>query len=332
VSTRYASPTRRLGLLHANGRTEKPTRGPYPYAAGDRIAGDLTVTGHLAEGRVGHLYQVWSASEWCSFTCKILAPEKRGERAPIAALRREAHILKSARHPNLVQCFGGGEHEGLPFILLEYLEGPSLFDLLEDSPRRRLEVSDAVRTSIHLGAAVHHLHRKGYLHLDLKPANLLLRDSIPVLIDLDTARRVAGRRPGSRMGTAPYMAPEQVTCGRLSPATDVYGLGALLYELLTGRWPFEDVYLGEDPRSGIERQYPQVAGRLPPPPSTFERAISPSLDRTLLRCLAPAPQDRFAGMQPILLALSSELGESDALWPINVHVEHGSEPRWNPPA
>lgn len=277
------------------------------YAAGTRITRDLTITDHLATGRLGELYQVWSTSEWCAFTCKILAPERRGERSHSAAFRREARILTSIRHPHLIRCYGGGEHDGLPFILLEYFGGPTLFDVLENRPQRRLDVQEAIRAVVGLGAAVHHLHRKGYLHLDLKPANLLLRESVPVLIDLDTARRVGSNAPAKRMGTAPYMAPEQVLRGRLTRATDVYGLGALLYELLTGRWPFEDVYLGEDPRMGLERQYPQVAGCRPASPRTFEPGIPQSLDQTVLRCLEPAPEARFSGMRPLLDALSGEL-------------------------
>jgi serine/threonine protein kinase len=324
----YASAPRRLGVRHTNRRTPgKPIRGAYPYAIGDRIAGDLTITGHLAAGRVGHLYQVWSAREWCAFTCKIVAPEHRSERTRLAAMRRETRILRSVRHPNLIHCYGWGEHDGLPFILLEYLEGPSLFELLESRPKRRLDVPDAIRVAIHLGSALYHLHRKGYLHLDLKPANLILRDSLPVLIDLDAARRIESGRPVNRLGTAPYMAPEQVMCGRLSPPADVYGIGALLYEVLTGRWPFEEVYLEEEPRVGLERQYPQLSGKLPQPPRRFEQAIPQTLENTLMRCLAPRPDDRFPGVHPLLLALSRELGESDSLWPHGVLAERRRHPR-----
>jgi serine/threonine protein kinase len=332
VSRTQASPPRRLGLRHTRESDgARPLDGPYAYSTGDRIAGDLTVIGHLAAGRLGHLYQVWSAREWCAFTCKILSPDRRGDRTRAAALRREARILRSARHPNIVRCFGSAEHDGLPFVLLEYLDGPSLFDVLESRPRRRLDLADAVRAAIHLGSAVHHLHRRGYLHLDLKPANLLLRDAVPVLIDLDAARPIRARRPGRRLGTAPYMAPEQVTCGPLSPATDVYGLGALLYELITGRWPFEEVYLGDELRHGLERQYPQIAGRLPPPPGEFERSLPPSLGRAILRCLEPAQAARFPDMRELLLALGAELGESDSLWPRGVRAERRQRPREGTP-
>ncbi|HEX7050608.1 MAG TPA: serine/threonine-protein kinase [Longimicrobiales bacterium] len=320
---------RRLGLLTGvDGGGAGPEGQRYAYGLGDRIAGDLTVTGHLAAGRVGHLYQVWSANGWCALTCKILAPSLRGDGRAVAALRREARILRRVDHPNLIRSFGGGEHEGLPYLLMEYIEGPSLFELLERRPERRLGIVDAVRAAIHIGAGLYHLHRKGYLHLDLKPANLLLRGSVPVLVDFDAARRMwPARRARRPLGTAPYMAPEQVRRAPLTPAADVYGLGAVLYEMVTGRWPFEAVYTGEEPRTGLERHHPQLGGTLPPPPRRFNPEVSATLERTILRCLAPAVGDRWPTLHPVLLALAAELDEPAALWPLDVRLERRRAPR-----
>lgn len=319
---------RRLGLLRTEGGRAAPPRGRFAYAPGDRIAGDLTVIGHLAVGRFGHLYQVWSATEWCALTCKIVAPRRRDDRAALAALRREARILRLVRHPNIVRSFGGGEHDGLPFLLMEYLEGPSLFDVIETSPDRQVDPGDAVRVAIHIGAALYHLHRHGFLYLDLKPANLLLRDGVPVLVDLDAVRRISDRgRPVRRVGTAPYMAPEHVRREPLSRACDVYGLGALLYEMLTGRWPFEHVYTDEEPSTDDARQYPQIRGDTPPPVRDFVPHISASLDTIVMRCLAPAPADRFDSMHPLLLELAEELHEPVSLWPAGVKTERRSTPR-----
>lgn len=323
------APPRDVGLLTA---VDRGGRGlglqRFPYAVGDRIAGDLTVTGHLAAGRLGHLYQVWSAREWCAYTCKILAPAMRGDRRAAAALRREGAILRVVRHPNLVRGYGVGEFDGLPFLLMEYLAGPSLFDLLESRPHRRLGVADATRTAIHVAAGVHHLHARGWLHLDLKPANLLFQARIPVLVDFDAARPLRpSRRPLRPLGTAPYMAPEQVRLEPLTPAADVYGLGAVLYEMLTGRWPFEAVYRGEEPRAGVERRYPQLGAAPPPSPRRFNDDVPPSLERIVLRCLAREPSDRFSGMHPLLLALASELDTHASLWPDEVQIERRRTPR-----
>jgi serine/threonine protein kinase len=323
-----STPPRRLGLLQSHGRDHGPAvRGSFPYAAGDRIAGDLTITGHLAAGRIGHVYQVWSASEWCALTCKILDPTKRDSVRDREALDREAEVLRAVSHPNVVRFFGDGEHDGLPFLLLEYLSGPSLFDLIEQTEGRRLSPHDTVRAAIHLAAALYHVHRHGYLHLDLKPANLLLRDEVPVLIDLDTARPMDAPVPEEPQGTPPYMALEQIECGTLSPATDVYGLGAVLYELLTGRWPFEDAYLDRESRSGLARQYPQITREMPPPPGRFEPGLPEALDAIVLRCLEPDPERRYPSMHPLMLDLSELLEGSVALWPAGTSAERRKTPR-----
>lgn len=319
---------RRLGLLTGVDRDQyRPGRQRYSYHAGDRIAGDLTVIGHLAAGRNGHLYQVWSARDWCAFTCKILAPGHKDDRRARAALRREARILRRVNHPNLVRYFGEGEHEGMPYILMEYLEGPSVFELLDGRPGRRLGVPDAVRTAIHVGAGLHHLHSSGFLHLDLKPANLLLRGSMPILVDFDAARPLEGGRPAKPLGTAPYMAPEQVRCDVPGPAADIYGLAAVLYEMLTGRWPFEDVFTGHEQRTGEEYHYPQLGNETPPPPRRFNDEIPESLETIVMRCLAPDPGDRYAALHPMLLDLVGVLDEPVSLWPTGVQAERRKMPR-----
>ncbi len=327
-----SSRPRRLGLLTAVAgepvRSNRFGERAFPYAVGDRIGGDLTVIGHLARGRIGHLYQVWSANGWCALTCKILSPQLRGDRSAVATLRRETRILRRFRHPNLIRGYGGGEHDGLPYLLMEYVDGPSLFDLLERRPARRLGLTDAVRTAIHIGAGLQHLHRSGYLYLDLKPANLMLRNRIPVLVDFDTARPVRPvRNQAHNLGTAPYMAPEQVRGEVLTVAADQYGLGAVLYEMVTGRWPFEAVFAGDEEREGNERRYPQLSAAPPPPPTRWNASIPPSLDSLILRALAAAPEDRFPSMHAFLLALVAELAEPVSLWPQGVEVERRRRPR-----
>ncbi|HET7322199.1 MAG TPA: serine/threonine-protein kinase, partial [Longimicrobiaceae bacterium] len=199
-------------------------RADFSLAVGDRV-GELTVIGHLARGRITELYQVWSTEHWCALTGKLVAPDHLGGEALPMPFRREERVLKRLRHPNIVRLFGSGIADGRPFLLLEYFAGPSLFDMLESLPKRRLHVPDALRATMHVGAAIHYLHRQGFLYRDIKPGNVLLREGIPILVDFDVVRKIDQRRPADRLGTAPYMAPEQVLREPLTPATDVYGLG-----------------------------------------------------------------------------------------------------------
>jgi len=325
--SRAAKP-RRLGLLSTIAGDARPERGRYPYDLGDRIDGDLTIIGHLAMGRVGHLYQVWSAEDWCAYTCKILGPEQRGDRESVAALRREGGVLRRLAHPNIVRHFREGEHDGLPYLVMEYLEGPSIFDLIEGQPERRLAVVDAIRTAVHIGAGLFHLHQNGFLHLDLKPANLLLRSSVPVLVDFDAARRSSlETRTAKPVGTDPYMSPEQIRRVAPTEAADVYGLGAVLYELLTGRWPFEDAYQAANPEGGEEERYPQLGDTPPPHARDYNPEITPELNAVVMRCLEADPARRFDSIHPMLLALTEELEGPDALWPEGVETERRRAPR-----
>lgn len=332
-------------------------REEFSLAVGDRV-GELTVIGHLARGRTTELYQVWSNRHWTALTGKLVAPEHLGGSGLPASFRKEVRVLEKLQHPNIVRLFGSGEADGRPYILLEYLAGPSLFDVLEALPRRRLHVPDALRATMHVGAAIHYLHRCGWLYRDLKPGNVHLREGIPVLLDFDVVREIEPRRrPADRLGTAPYMAPEQVRREPLSPAADVYGLGVLLYELLTGRWPYEEEPDDEDDdfahwedddewdtastglppaaadnpcarrslSSGeLEACYPQLTAD-PVPPSRRSARVSPELETVILRCLERDPDRRFQTVSGLLAALAPFLKGRNRLWPAAAPIERRSD-------
>lgn len=343
------------GLAAARRWAHEPVRprADFSLAVGDRV-GELTVIGHLARGRVTEVYQLWSNRHWCALTGKLVSPEYLEDAAVRTAFKREARVLRRLRHPNIVHVFGSGEANGRPFLLLEYLAGPSLFDVLEQLPKRRLHVPDAIRAVMSVGAAVHYLHRCGYLYRDLKPANIHLRDGVPVLLDFDVVRPIEPvRRPADRLGTAPYMAPEQVRKEPLTAATDVYGLGALLYELLTGKWPNEEP-LDEDeewdddwdddddepaaaanPASDggrnlttreLEARYPQL--RQPPvAPHLHNPQVNGELERLILRCLEPDPGRRFQSVSGMLAALAPMLKGRNKLWPEGAPIERRADTR-----
>jgi serine/threonine protein kinase len=324
-------------------------REAFSLSVGERV-GELTVIGHLARGRCTELYQVWSNRHWCALTGKLVSPEHMEDGVAPVSFRREAEVLEKLRHPNIVRLFGSDEADGRPYTLLEYLAGPSLFDVLEGLTRRRLHVPDAVRAVMHVGAAIHYLHRCGYLYRDLKPANIHLRDGVPVLLDFDVVRELEPiRRPGDRLGTAPYMAPEQVLQEPLTAATDVYGLGALLYELVTGHWPTEgprepdeegdwDAWddrpagrgaaraapSGDATEEDLEQLYPQL--RQPPLPL---RSHVPGLPRDLegvvLRALEIDPAARYQSVSGMLAALAPMLKGRYRLWPEGAPVERRAD-------
>jgi serine/threonine protein kinase len=336
------------GLAAARRWAHEPVRprAEFSLAVGDR-AGDLTVIGHLARGRMTELYQVWSNEHWCALTGKIVAPEHLVDGGGMTGFRREQRVLRRLRHPNVVRYYGSGLADGRPFLLLEYFAGPTLYDVLESLPKRRLHVPDAVRATMHVGAAIHYLHRQGYLYRDIKPGNVLLREGIPILVDFDVVRKIDDRRPADRLGTAPYMAPEQIRRELLSPAADVYGLGALLYELLTGRWPTEepDEFGEEDweedwsdeiaPAVGtraplvtreLEHRYPQLT--TPPiPPREHNARLDAELERIVLRCLEPDPSNRFQTVSGLLAALAPLLKGRYRLWPEAAPIERRTDTR-----
>ncbi|CAN5834207.1 hypothetical protein BH23GEM5_BH23GEM5_17840 [soil metagenome] len=325
-------------------------REPFSLAAWDRT-GDLTVIGHLARGRVTELYQVWSRKHWAALTGKLLAPEHLGN-GTRPSFRREERTLRALNHPNIVRLFGSGEADGRPYLLLEYFSGPTLLELLEAMPRRRLTVPDAIRTAMHVGAALHYLHTRGYVHRDMKPANILLREGIPVLVDFDVARGLGMPPPRDRLGTPPYMAPEQVFRQPLGPATDVYGLGAVLYELLSGHWPTEELRdpdegeeWDEDDREDISdpaaraaapaakrltpgdlrRRYPQIVE--PPVPLRRHLASIPrELEGVVMQALAAEPKGRFASVADMLSALAPLLRGPHRLWPPGAHIQQAADP------
>jgi serine/threonine protein kinase len=344
------------GLAAARRWEHEPARPKekFTLSVGDRV-GELTVIGHVACGRMTELYQVWSNRHWCALTGKILLPEHCVNGVAPVSFRREAEVLEKLKHPNIVRLFGSGEADGRPFILLEYLAGPSLFDVLEGLTQRRLQVPDAIRAIMHVGAAIHYIHRCGYLYRDLKPGNVHLREGVPVLLDFDVVREIEPiRRPADRLGTAPYMAPEQVLKEPLTAATDVYGLGALLYECVTGKWPTEEPEdeddeafwdeLDEDeetderpvarvrpPTEGrelttkeLEQRYPQIT-QPPVPPRAHNPGVPRDLEKLILRCLAADPADRFQTVSGMLAALAPMLKGRHRMWPENAPIERRAD-------
>jgi len=210
--------------------------------------------------------------------------------------RRKAEAAARLQHPNIMTVLAVGEHDGQVYLVRPYAEGVYLSQKLGGQPQEGRQAAAWVEA---LARAVHHAHTQGIVHRDVKPANVFLTDEgVPLLTGFDCARLLrpgpADAEPaGSVVGTPSYMAPEQAT-GRgqdIGPATDVYGLGALLYELLTGRPPFRAATLLDTIREAIEKE--------PVPPRHLRPRCHHDLELICLKCLAKDPRQRYASAQDL---------------------------------
>jgi serine/threonine-protein kinase len=210
-----------------------------------------------------------------------------------ARFAREARVAAGLSHPNVVTVFDVGEADGRPFIVMELVPGRTL----EERLRRdgALSANDVLGIARQVCAGLEHAHANGLVHRDLKPGNLIERDDGTVKIaDFGIARAVEGTElteAGTVVGTAAYLAPEQAEAGKVTPATDLFALGAVLYELLTGRQPWKIDSLAE------------LAARREAPPPELPADTPAGLRAAIERCLLPDPDDRPASAAEVVRVL-----------------------------
>ncbi|MFJ9412616.1 serine/threonine-protein kinase [Streptomyces sp. NPDC101227] len=281
-----------------------PTSEAPPLAAGTRVAPRYEVLAHLCRTGWLDLYDAWSQERECRCVVKVLRPGRRGERSLRDRLLQEGRWLQTFTHPHLVRGYETGEIPE-PFVVLETLTGETLSHLI-DRRRRRLAANDIALLGLHLCSAMHYLHGKGLLHLDLKPSNIVVGCRRAKVLDLSIARPPGSAPPG--LGTYCYLSPEQARGGMLTPAADVWGIGITLYEAATGDVPFDDGGAGD--RSGAEsgaedtenHGFPQLDERAPPVKT--RRRLPHHLTAAIDRCLAADPAAR-----PPLAQLAALLDE-----------------------
>jgi serine/threonine-protein kinase len=213
----------------------------------------------------------------------------------LARFRREAEAVAALRHPNIVQVHDAGEITGRPYFTMECVEGGTLSHSLAGQPQPPRRAAELVAT---LASAVQFAHQSGFIHRDLKPANVLLTaDGAPKITDFGLVRSIvsgpAVTRSGDFLGTPCYMAPEQARghASAVGPAVDIYALGAVLYEMLTGRPPFD----GQTAAETIQK----VIAEEPTPPSRWNSKVPRDLDTICLKCLQKSPARRYASAQDL---------------------------------
>ncbi|MDZ5623547.1 serine/threonine-protein kinase [Nocardioides sp. HM23] len=257
------------------------------FARGDTLDGIVPPGGELLTGyavvalmrRGGRLdtYDVYSRERDCRCVVKVVRPDRAHEVHVRAALVGEGALLRELAHPHLVRAYDVIEGPRTA-VVLETLTGSTLAALIEESP---LGPRDVALLGRQLASALGYLHRRDWLHLDVKPSNVVVQGGRAVLIDLSLATHPGDGRPHA--GTDGYLAPEQVTGRNLSPATDVFGLGTTLGEALTGELPY-----GEEDR-WVTGTAPRRATR------PFRRRLSRSagpLAEVITACLDPDPERR----------------------------------------
>jgi tetratricopeptide (TPR) repeat protein len=293
-------------------------RAPLP----DRVRG-YEVLEELGRGGMGVVYKARHLLLNRLVALKMVRAGALAGSAELARFRQEAEAVARMQHPGIVQIYEVGEEDGTPFLALEFVSGGNLAQKLAGKPQPPDQAAHLVET---LARAVHSAHQCGIVHRDLKPANILLqmqnaecrkqnektaRDSafcnlhsafcIPKIADFGLAKRLEGgpgrTQTGDILGTPGYMAPEQAAgqAKAIGPAADVYGLGAILYEMLTGRPPFQ----GETPWDTVV----QVMSQEPVSPARLQPKVPRELETICLKCLHKEPGKRYASA----LALAEDL-------------------------
>jgi eukaryotic-like serine/threonine-protein kinase len=187
----------------------------------------------LRRGRDLDVYDAWSEERACRCVVKTVRPDRLGHDGPARRLLAEGRLLCRLTHPHIVRAYEVIE-EPVPMVVMETLSGETLSHMVEVRDVR-LSPAEVAHLGLHLASAVRYLHRHGWLHLDLKPSNVIAECGRAKLIDLSVARPPGPAHPG--IGTFYYMAPEQARGGELGAAADVWGLGAVLFEAATGEPP-----------------------------------------------------------------------------------------------
>jgi tetratricopeptide (TPR) repeat protein len=294
-------------------------RPDHPSRAGQRLVAGYEVLGELGEGGMSVVYLARQVQLDRLVALKMIR-SARADREELLRFRTEAEAMARLAHPNIVQIYEVGEHDGEPFFSLEYCPAGSLDRHLGGVPMAPRQAAQLMEV---LARAVDHAHRHGVVHRDLKPGNVLLTFSrgsenraagptrfseprlneewVPKITDFGLAKRLDGQaqtRAGAIIGTPAYMAPEQAAGqnDRIGPTTDVYALGAILYECLAGQPPFQ----AESEFETLE----QVRRLGPVSPRSLAPAVPRDLETICLRCLRKEPGKRY----PSALELADDLG------------------------
>jgi serine/threonine protein kinase len=254
-----------------------------------RYFGDYQLLEEIARGGMGIVYKARQLSLNRVVALQLVLSGQFASEEEVERFRREAEAAANLDHPNIVAIHEVGQHEGQQYFSMAYVEGRSLAEIIRKSPLSPVQAARYVET---VARAVEYAHQQGTLHRDLKPANILIdRDVQPRIPDFGLARRVEAdselTNSGQILGSPSYMPPEQASAehGTVGPSSDVYALGAVLYDRVIGRPPFQ----AETPPDTL----PRVLGSEPASPRSLNPSVPRDLETICLKCLEKEPKNRY---------------------------------------
>jgi len=291
---RIVSPDERLG-------DTDPGMDTGQLSAGTIVGGAYRVTHELSRGAMGVVYRGEDLGLGRPVAIKVLRSDLASDRDLVSRFRAEAGILASLHHPNLVQVYSLGEHQQNVYFVMELVEGQPLSEVVRATLERQewFPTAAVAQIALEIGDALDAMHALGLIHRDVKPANILLdrdRDRA-VLVDVGVAVRAGDARDAA--GTPGFAAPESFLDQVDAPTTDVYGLAATVYCMLTGRPPF-----GSGPAPQVVQR--QLSDPLTPP-SRLRSSLSEAVDAVLNKALAPTAKKRWASASTFAIALGRAL-------------------------
>lgn len=254
-----------------------------------RTLGPFFIEGHLGQGAMGTVYRARHVKTGKAAAIKVMLEQITQSPNLAARFEREISILSQFRHPHIVRIYGSSVQDGIRYYAMEMIVGQSLDDIMDREDR--LSCSQTAALMIQLCDALQKVHENGIIHRDLKPGNVMVTgDGTVKLTDFGIAKDVSSlhdtrlTRADQTVGTVAYMSPEQLTGSDLTPRSDLYSLGILIYQLLTGRLPFEGDTVYEYLQQRVGNQFS--------PPSDLDHSIPLEMDYIVRDLLKPLPSDR----------------------------------------
>ncbi len=268
----------------------------------------------IGSGGMANVYLGIDMNTGVNVAIKILKPEFSSDEEFIRRFDAEAKSVASLNHANIVKVFGVGHEGNFRYIVQEYIEGITVKDLINQNGH--LDWRNAVPIVIQIGLALDYAHQNGIVHRDIKPQNILIsRDRVAKITDFGIARAASSTTitmTGVQMGSVHYFSPEQARGGNVGPQSDIYSMGVSLFEMVTGRLPFDG-----DSNVAIAVKHLQET---PPVPSSLMQGIPKGLDSIITKCMQKSPERRYQTMRQLVSELDSLLVDPNGVYGVIANV------------